>query len=138
MTDLPAVGFQIHKMRTMGLMFAITSTFVVATANSDVRAENATGKIVGHGAVSCEKFLAELVSNPNAGLIYLAWAQGYMSAILLTRPPGVDEGLDINPPSFRIDKQMEFAIAECRAMPQRTFSDAVEALYKRLRFEKKV
>jgi hypothetical protein len=64
------------------------------------RAEPAIAKIVGLGATPCPQFERETREQPEAQKQYLAWAQGFMSGILMSRPPGVDEGLDLNPRSF--------------------------------------
>ena len=66
---------------------------------------------------------------------YLAWAQGYMSGILIGRPAGVDEKLDLVPSSFPLLKQLDFLRAYCTQQPTANFADAVEGLYKRLRKE---
>jgi len=59
-------------------------------------------------------------------------AQGYMSGILLGRPVGIDDGLDLDPPTFSLLNQLKFL--EDATMD---FADAVEALYKRLQREGK-
>lgn len=66
---------------------------------------------------------------------YFAWAQGFMSAIVLSRPPGVDEDLDLNPASFGLVDQVHYLEEHCARNLSADFSDAVEALYKRLRRE---
>lgn len=58
-----------------------------------------------------------------------------MSAILLSRPPGVDVGLDLDPSTFGLSKQMQFLEDYCAQNTSQNFADAVEALYKRLRKE---
>jgi hypothetical protein len=60
-----------------------------------------------------------------------------MSGILLGRPPGVDEGLDLNPATFGLVRQLEFLEGHCAGDASADFADAVEALYKRLRKEGK-
>ena len=60
-----------------------------------------------------------------------------MSGILLSRPPGVDEGLDLNPANFGLINQLNFLEDYCAKSPSLDFSDAVEALYKQLRQESK-
>lgn len=90
-------------------------------------------KIVGLGAASCGRFLADVNGNPAAQREYLAWAQGFISAILLTRPAGVDEQLDLLPPSLPLASQLQFLLERCAASPDGDFSEAVEALYRRLR-----
>ena len=68
---------------------------------------------------------------------YLAWAQGFMSGILLSRPPGTDEGLDLNPPSFNLLSQLGFLEDYCAGNASKDFADGVKALYRRLRLEGK-
>lgn len=95
--------------------------------------EPAIAKIVGLGATSCLQFTNDVKQNPAVQRDYLAWAQGFMSGILLSRPSGVDDGLDLNPPAFGLLKQLEFLREHCAKSPSAAFSDAVEALYRRLR-----
>src|SRR5262249_8868153 len=64
------------------------------------RSQPATAKIVGLGATPCPQFERETRERPELQREYLAWAQGFMSGVLMSRPPGVDEGLDLNPRSF--------------------------------------
>ena len=90
-------------------------------------------KIVGLGATTCVQFMNDAKQNPAVQRDYLAWAQGFMSGILLSRPPGVDETLDLNPPSFGLLKQLEFLRERCTETPSAGFADAVEDLYRRLR-----
>src|SRR5215211_3383584 len=94
-----------------------------------------TAKIVGLGAVRCMKFTQEVQRNPAIQRDYLAWAQGYMSGLLIGRPPGVDVGLDLNPSTFPLLKQLEFLRDYCDQHPSAGFADAVQTLYKRLREE---
>jgi hypothetical protein len=58
--------------------------------------EARTARIVGLGAATCRKFTADAATDPQVRRDYLAWAQGFMSGIILSRPPGVDVGLDLN------------------------------------------
>jgi hypothetical protein len=58
-----------------------------------------------------------------------------MSGVLLSRPPGIDESLDLDPPSFGLLKQLEFLRDHCAEKHSEGFSDAVTALYRRLRTE---
>ncbi len=52
---------------------------------------------------------------------------------MFTAPPGVDEGLDLAPPSMPLDAQADFLRDSCAANPGQDFMDAVRALYHRLR-----
>lgn len=106
---------------------------VLVTALSVSSAPAQTAKIVGLGATGCSQFTADVGQNPAAQRDYLAWAQGFMSGVLLGRPTGVDDKLDLNPPTLPLLKQLEFLRHYCRGQPSDDFSDAVLALYKLLR-----
>jgi hypothetical protein len=60
-----------------------------------------------------------------------------MSGILLGRPAGIDDGLDLDPPTFGLLNQLTFLEDYCAGNASMDFGDAVEALYKRLRREGK-
>jgi len=92
-------------------------------------------KIVGLGATGCAQFMLEITQNPALQRDYLAWAQGFMSGVLLGRPAGVDEGLDLIPSTLPLPEQLDFLRRYCGQNPSHSFSDAVLALYKRLRRE---
>ena len=115
---------------------AVSCAFVI-TANGASRSESLTRKIVGLGATPCQRFNADIATNPASRRDYLAWAQGYMSGILLGRPPGIDDGLDLDPPTFGLLNQLKFLEDYCAGNASMDFGDAVEALYKRLRQEGK-
>ncbi|MDU6730631.1 MAG: hypothetical protein E6471_28575, partial [Bradyrhizobium sp.] len=93
--------------------------------------------IVGLGATTCRRFEDDVRTSPAVRRDYLAWAQGFMSGIISSRPPGVDEGLDLAPVSFDLIKQLQFLEDYCARNVSLDFSDAVAALYKRLREEGK-
>ena len=82
-------------------------------------------------------FNDDVRTNPMLRRDYLAWAQGFMSGILSSRPPGIDEGLDLDPATFGVMRQLEFLQDYCARDVSLDFSDAVAALYKRLRQEGK-
>lgn len=94
-----------------------------------------TARIVGLGAATCRQFTTDAAADPQVRKDYLAWAQGFMSGIILSRPPGVDVGLDLNPPTFGLIDQLRFLEELCARNEAVDFSTAVEALYKRLRLE---
>jgi hypothetical protein len=95
-----------------------------------------TARIVGLGAATCRQFTADAAADPQVRRDYLAWAQDFMSGIIiLSRPPGVDVGLDLNPPTFGLMDQLRFLEDHCARNDAVDFSTAVEALYKRLRLE---
>lgn len=127
--------------RSVGrLLFVLTLSSIAllaADAWRPLRAEAPKAKIVGLGAATCQRFSDDVRSNPLLQRDYLAWAQGYMSGIILSRPPGVDEGLDLNPATFGLLNQLDFLKDHCAKNASLDFSDTVEALYKRLRREGK-
>jgi hypothetical protein len=92
-------------------------------------------KIAGLGAVSCGEYAKEIEQNPRQQRDNLAWAQGYMSGIIVSRPAGVDEDLNLTPTSFPLLKQLEFLREFCTQQPTVDFSYAVEGLYKAPRTE---
>jgi len=122
------------------LFFIMTLSFtavVAADASRDLRAQAPKATIVGPGAATCQRFNDDIKSNPLLRRDYLAWAQGFMSGILSSRPPGVDEGLDLVPVMFDVRRQLQFLEDYCTRNASKDFSDAVEALYTRLREEGK-
>ena len=90
-------------------------------------------KIVGIGASSCARFHEEIARSPSTERDYFAWAQGFMSGVLLRAPLGQDETLDLAPPSFSLGKQAAFLREFCSKKPSQNFADAVLELYLRLR-----
>jgi hypothetical protein len=129
------------RHRTVGRSFSFMALSAVAliavSAWRQLWAEPQKARIVGLGAATCQQFNDDIKSNPAVRRDYLAWAQGFMSGILLGRPPGVDEGLDLDPPAFGLISQLYFLEAHCAGNASADFTDAVEALYKRLREEGK-
>jgi hypothetical protein len=114
----------------------IIAVWVACTPQVSVaRAEPAIAKIVGLGATPCAQFEQEANERPAVQREYLAWAQGFMSGILIGRPPDVDVGLDLNPRGFGLHSQLDFLKEHCREHPAETISDASIELYKRLRRE---
>jgi hypothetical protein len=113
------------------------SSIVLLAADAGRELEVPKAKIVGLGAATCQQFNDDVKSNPLIRRDYLARAQGFMSGILSSRPPGVDEGLDLNPATFGLINQLQYLEDRCAKNTSLDFSDAVEALYKRLRQEGK-
>ncbi|RTL52334.1 MAG: hypothetical protein EKK40_07920 [Bradyrhizobiaceae bacterium] len=119
-------------------MSALSLVLLLATgASCELRAEARKARIVGLGATTCQRFNDDVRDNPVIRRDYLAWAQGFMSGIILSRPPGVDDGLDLNPATFDLINQLHFLEDHCSRNVASDFSDAVERLYKRLRQEGK-
>lgn len=121
----------------LSMCFMLAALAFTTPAAADPLAEARSAKIVGLGAATCNQFNGDILANPAVRRDYLAWAQGFMSGIILSRPPGVDEALDLNPPTFGLMAQLAFLQEHCARIPTVDFSDAVEALYKRLRREPK-
>lgn len=119
------------------LWTTLSWAFVLMATNGAARSEAQTRKIVGLGATTCQRFNADVATNLASRRDYLAWAQGYMSGILLGRPAGVDDGLDLDPTTFSLLNQLKFLEDYCAGNASMDFGDAVEALYKRLRKEGK-
>jgi hypothetical protein len=118
------------------LVLTLSSIAFLATDEwRDLRAEPLKARIVGLGATTCQRFNDDVRSNPSVRRDYLAWAQGFMSGVLLSRPPGIDEGLDLAPATFDLIGQLHFLEDHCSQNAAADFADAVEALYKRLRKE---
>ncbi|MER2264621.1 hypothetical protein [Methylobacterium oxalidis] len=92
-----------------------------------------TAKIVGLGASSCKGFNREIEEAPALQRDYFAWAQGFMSGALIRAPQGVDEGLDLTPPTFPLAEQVDFLRSYCAKNPEQDYMDAARALYRRLR-----
>lgn len=115
------------------LVMVLSSIFAIKTSG----AEAPKARIVGLGATTCQEFNDDIKANPALRRDYLAWAQGFMSGIILSRPPGVDQGLDLTPKTFDLISQLHFLEDHCARNAALDFSDAVEALYKRLRREGK-
>lgn len=92
-----------------------------------------TVKIVGLGASTCIHFNQEIKENFVLQRDYFAWAQGFMSGALIRAPQGVDEGLDLTPPSFPLQEQVDFLKDFCAKNQDQDFMDAARALYHRLR-----
>lgn len=125
---------RIHRVIRRRVVFC---SLVIAIAPFAAQAQPETAKIVGLGATRCSQFSADVRADPAIRRDYLAWAQGYMSGILVGRPPGTDTGLDLNPSTFGLLDQLKFLEDFCARTPGQDFSDGVEALYKRLRAERR-
>jgi len=117
-------------MKIMCLAIAIIGLTAVNPANAQ---QPMAVKIVGIGATSCRSFVEQATPDRSSQRQYLAWMQGYMSGIVIARPVGVDEGIDLNPKTFPLAQQIKFIRDYCLNAPSDSFADAVEALFKKLR-----
>lgn len=126
---------RVAGLRPSRLLLVMALSSILAIKASGAEAPKA--RIVGLGATTCQEFNNDIKANPALRRDYLAWAQGFMSGIILSRPPGVDQGLDLAPKTFDLISQLHFLEDHCARNTALDFSDAVEALYKRLRLEGK-
>ena len=92
-----------------------------------------TAKIVGIGSSSCNHFNREIQEAPVLKRDYFAWAQGFMIGALIRAPEGVDVGLNLIPPSFPLQEQVEYLRTVCAKNQNQEFMDATRALYRQLR-----
>ncbi|ABQ39783.1 hypothetical protein [Bradyrhizobium sp. BTAi1] len=115
---------------------------------SDFRSDPVAGEFAGPGANRPHRRIGrnnlprlqrgrEIQSRNSQRLSHLAWTQGFMSGILLSRPPGSDDTLDLVPATFDLVRQLQFLEEYCASHDREDFSDAITALYKRLRQEGK-
>lgn len=107
----------------------LTAVGIVAATSAQAQ----TAKIVGLGAANCALFNQEVRDAPAIQRDYFAWAQGFMSGALIRAPQGIDENLDLSPPSFPLQAQAEFLRAFCEKHPDQDYMDAARALYHQLR-----
>lgn len=91
------------------LALALSSGALLAMGGWQVlEAESQKAKIVGLGAATCQRFSDDVKANPVLRRDYLAWAQGFLSGIILSRPPGMDEGLEPRPGNVRSCRPIAF------------------------------
>ena len=107
--------------------------FIGLIGLSAERANAQTASVVGLGASTCPEFNEETKRNPQLERDYFAWAQGFMSGILIRMPAGVDEGLNLVPKQFPLTSQAEFLRRFCQENTAKRYSDGVIALYRVLR-----
>lgn len=119
-------------MRKHGSTALLTTCLLLAAAQASAQ-NGPPVKIVGIGATSCSRYTTEIASNGDAEKNYLAWMQGYMSGIMVGRPSGVDEGIDLLPSAFPLAAQAAFMREFCAKQPKSEFADGVEQLYVRLK-----
>ena len=117
-----------HGVSTIASLAALALSTIFGLAQ--------TANIVGLGAATCKNFISDVEQNARVQRDYFAWAQGFMSGILMRAPPGVDEGLELNPSAFPLLRQIEFLRSFCARNPDKDYSDGVIELYRALRIEK--
>jgi len=75
------------KCLAANILAATSLAFAIeAIASPPILAQMA--QIVGLGAATCKQFTADIESEPLIQRDYLAWAQGFVSGIILGRPAG--------------------------------------------------
>ncbi len=89
-------------------------------------------KIVGTGAIGCGGFNQAVDRNPENVREYFAWAQGYMSGVMIRAPSGVDDELDLSSNAMPVVDQILFLRRYCALHLERDYADAVGALYRAL------
>lgn len=114
------------------LTLLIAAGLICAAVQADAQTKVPV-KIVGIGAASCARFTTEIAANADAEKSYIAWMQGYMSGIMVGRPAGVDEGIDLAPNTLPLAAQAGFMRDFCAKQPKSDFADGVEQLYVRLK-----
>lgn len=119
--------WQPRKWRYFAACLLLGSVWAAQSANAQQI------KIVGIGAANCPQFLRDIANNTVVERDYFAWAQGYMSGLLIRAPAGKDEGLDLTPGHFPLLKQAAFLRAYCAAHVDEYFTDAANELYRTLR-----
>jgi hypothetical protein len=121
------IGTCLKSPRIWALCAVATGPLFLAQAKAQ------SVKIVGIGSSSCGYFLRETDGRSDVEKNFFAWAQGYMSGLLLRAPPGKDEELDLAPDAYPLLKQVEFLRNFCTRNPDADFSDGVNDLYRMLR-----
>ena len=99
-------------------------------------AQNTSGQavaIVGTGAARCSTYLDQIAKNPLYEREYFAWAQGFMSGLVMGAPSGKHENLQLNPPQFPVREQFAFLREYCATRYEQGFTDGVIALFAKLR-----
>ena len=86
----------------------------------------------GLGASSCLKFALDYTRSPPSEKQYFIWAQGYMSAIMMMAPSGIDDALNLLPASYPKESQMAWIRSICAQDPQRSYGHAIRVLYRHL------
>lgn len=128
-----------RRIRRLLIRWAAGMLFLAITGSlSGALAASSKSKVVGLGAVTCQRFKDDVKSNAILRRDYMAWAQGFMSGKLASQPGGVDDQLNLNPVTYDLVNQLHFLEDHCSQNESLRFSDAVTALYERLRKESKI
>lgn len=123
------LAFRNANVRSSAAAIALAT---ISAALSPSVANSQMVAVVGSGTAKCGKYLMEISAKPEAEREYFSWAQGYMSGILLSAPPGVDDSLQLITEQMPVASQINFMRAFCSQKPDTSYSDGVEALYRAL------
>lgn len=90
-------------------------------------------EIVGLGSQPCKEFMnvARSGQSPQAAS-YLAWSQGFMSAVNLSRNQRKLQPKKFNQTKFTPEQQLATLSAYCQKNRESSFASAVITLYRRL------
>jgi hypothetical protein len=91
-----------------------------------------SGTIAGAGAMRCSDFTRVGRANDPAAGGFVAWAQGFMSAINIARDGDKKSLRTLVPQGRGADRQVGFLLAWCARQPNARFTSAALALYRSL------
>lgn len=77
-------------------------------------------KIVGIGAATCRDFLGEIQGRPDVEKNFFAWAQGYMSGLLIRAPAGKTKDSTLRRRRSRCSSRLSFCAVIVQRTPVRT------------------
>ena len=105
------------KNRIVFLIALLFTTQVGIAADQD--------NIVGPGAASCEAMLNKVAEAPVAQMLFVAWAQGYLSGLNMVRLSNEQATVPIGDATTLFERISRY----CEANPQDTVTDATSSLY---------
>ena len=107
-------------MRRKWTTFCVSLLFVAHTG-----AAQDDHSIFGPGAASCDAMLNKVAEAPVAQMLFVAWAQGYLSGLNMVR-------MGQNQPAVHLDATSSLYPSlegHCRQNPQDSVTDAASSLY---------
>lgn len=126
-----------RRVRQVSIHLTVGALLLVAADSwSKAEAQAIRGKVVGLGTATCQRFKDDVKSNAIVRRDYMAWAQGFMSGMLASQP-GAGEEINLHPATYDLVNQLHFLEDHCAQNSALRFSDAVTALFQRLRKESK-
>ena len=128
-----------RRVRQLSIQLTVGTLLLVAADSwSKAEAQSTKSKVVGLGAATCQRFKDDVKSNAILRRDYMARAQGFMSGMLESQPGAGDEQINLHPITYNLVNQLHFLEDHCSQNLALDFSDAVAALYQRLRKESKI